>query len=162
MGTLELLYTYPLSDIEIVLGKYLALAAELTLLYLPTLTYLVVLKFLGTDLEGGIFVAGSLGFIFLGAMCLAIGLFFSSLTENQMLAASLTFMVLLALWILEWLTGFLPPGWGNPIRLFSPFVHYRDFSLGILDLSDLTYFLSAIAFFLFLTLRVVETRNWKG
>jgi ABC-2 type transport system permease protein len=161
-GTLELLYTYPLSDWEIVLGKYAALLAELAVLFLPTLTYLGVLRLLGVDLDEGIVLGGVVGFFLLGSAFLAMGLFFSSLTENQMIASAVTFVFLLALWIFEWITGFLPRPWGPRLAAFSPFVHFRDFSLGVLDLSDGTYFLALTVIFLFLSLRVVETRNWKG
>ena len=162
VGTLELLYTYPLSDFEIVLGKYLGLVAQLLLLFLPTLFYVGVIHFLGTKVDRGVIGAGFIGFFLLGSAFLAIGLFFSSLTENQILAASLTFSVLLALWIFEWLAGLLPAPWGSRFEVFSPFVHFRDFPLGIMDLTDVTFFLCVISFFFFLTLRTVETRNWKG
>lgn len=161
-GTLELLYTYPLSDSEIVAGKYASLLAQLALLFLPTLTYLGVIRWLGPRLDGGVVLGGTLGFFLLGAAFLAVGLYFSSLTENQMLAGGLTFTSLLMLWMLEWLTGFLPAPWGFRLGALSPFVHFRDFSMGVLDLTDVGYFLGFIAFFFFLTLRTVETRNWKG
>lgn len=161
-GTLELLYTYPLSDLEIVGGKYFALLAQLAFLFLPTFAYLLVLQVLGVKIDGGIVAAGVLGFFLLGASFLAMGLFFSSLTESQILASALTFVFLMGLWILEWVTSFLPPTWAFWLEDLSPFVHYRDFSLGILDLSDAAYFLCVSAFFFFLTLRTVETRNWKG
>lgn len=162
VGTLELLYTYPLSDFEIVLGKYLALVSQLLLLFLPTLLYVGALRFLGVRIDWGVIIAGSIGFLLLGATFLAIGLFFSSVTENQILAASLTFSVLLALWIFEWLAGLLPPPWGERFSVLSPFVHYRDFPLGIIDSTGVSFFFCAISFFFFLTLRTVETRNWKG
>jgi ABC-2 type transport system permease protein len=162
VGTLELLYTYPLSDFEIVLGKYLALLGQLLLLFLPTLAYVGVMKILGASIDLGIVLSGTFGFVLLGASFLALGLFFSSLTENQMLAGGLTFGALMILWVLEWFAGFLPPSLKNVVVDLTPFVHFRDFSLGILDLSDIVYFLSCIFFFCFLSLRVIETRNWKG
>jgi ABC-2 type transport system permease protein len=162
VGTLELLYTYPLGDFEIVLGKYFSLLAQLVFLFLPTLTYVAVIRILGARLDWGVILAGSWGFFLLGAAFLAMGLYFSSLTENQMLAGGLTFAVLLVLWMLEWLAGFLSFPWNLWLADFSPFAHFRDFSLGIVDLADNVYFFCLIAFFLFLTLRVVETRNWKG
>ena len=160
-GTLELLFTYPLSDFEIVLGKYLALVAGFTVLFLPTLAYVGVLLWLKASLDGGILAASSTGFLLLGASFLAAGLFFSALTENQILAAGLTFAFLLLFWVSEWLIGFLPGPWDQSLAALTPFVHFRDFSLGVVDFSDLTYFFCFIAFFLFLTLRVVESRNWK-
>jgi ABC-2 type transport system permease protein len=162
VGTLELLYTLPLSDFEIVLGKYAALLAKFGLFLLPTLTYPLVLIVLGARVDAGVFLSGLLGLFLLGATFLAIGLFFSSLTENQILAAGLTFALLVGLWMGEWFTSFLPLAWHARISALSPFVHFRDFSLGILDLKDLVYFLGTIGFFFFVTLRTVGTRNWKG
>lgn len=162
VGTLELLYTYPLSDLEIVLGKYLSLLAILLCLFLPTLSYVGVMKFLGASLDWGVVFSGSLGFLLLAAAFLAAGLFFSSVTENQLLAAGLTFALLLVFWILEWFAGFLPPSLGAAVTQAAPFVHFRDFSLGVLDLADGLYFLSVIVFFIFLTLRVIGARHWKG
>lgn len=161
-GTLELLYTYPLTDFEIVLGKYLSLLTQLFLLFLPTLAYVLVVKFLKAKVDWGIIAGGSLGFILLGASFLSLGLFFSSLTENQIIAAGLTFTSLMLLWMLEWLVGFLPPVWNTRFGALAPFAHFRDFSLGVVDLTDVSYFLCMIVFFFFLTLRVVESRNWKA
>ena len=162
MGTLELLYTFPLSDLEIVLGKYLSLLAQLFFLGLPTLIYAAILRTLGAKVEWGIVCSGLLGFFLLGATFLSAGLFFSSLTENQIISAGVTFLFLLGVWILEWAASFLPNPLGPRVSLLSPFVHYRDFPLGIVDFSDVAYFLVTILFFIFLTHRVVEARNWRG
>ena len=162
VGTLEFLYTYPLSDFEIVLGKYLSLVSQSVLLFLPTLAYAAVIHWLGAKVDWGIIGGGTAGCFLLGASFLAMGLFFSSLTENQMLAGGLTFAFLLGLWMLEWLTGFLPSFLSTRLADLSPFMHFRDFSLGIVDLTDVSYFLCLISFFFFLTLRDVESRNWKG
>jgi len=121
-----------------------------------------VIHFLGVPVDLGVILTASLGFLLLGSAFLAIGLFFSSLTENQILAAVLTFSALLGLWIFEWLAGLLPAPWPGRLAALSPFVHFRDFPLGIVDLTGLTFFLGVISFFFFLTLRTVETRNWKG
>lgn len=161
-GTLELLYTFPLSDFEIVLGKYLALTATLATLFFPTSVYLLLIRFLGPQLEWGVIFSGISGFFFLGAMFLAVGLFFSSLTQNQIVAAGSTFTLLLGVWILEWLADFFPEPWSGWLGNLSPFAHYRDFPLGIFDFTDAAFFAGAIAFFFFLTLRVVESRTWKN
>ncbi len=161
-GTLELLYTYPLSDFEIVAGKYLSLLAQVAILFLPTLSYALVIHWLGAHLDMGIIGSGTIGFFLLTASFLAGGLYFSSLTENQILAGGLTFTFLLVLWVLEWLAGFLPGPLSVQVSALSPFVHFRDFSMGIVDLTDVTYFLAFIAFFFFLTLRRIEMRNWKA
>lgn len=162
MATLELLYTYPLSDFQIVGGKYLALLSQMALLFLPTLTCVGLMFFLKVNLDVGVVVGGSLGFFLLGASFLAVGLFFSSMTESQLLAGALTFAALFFLWMFEWLVGFLPHPWNEGLARLSPFFHFRDFSLGVIDLSDGVYFVCFVAFFFFLTLRRVEARNWKG
>lgn len=160
-GTLELLFTYPLSDLEIVLGKYFSLLLQVALFILPAFIYAGVMQLFKVKIEWGIVLSGCLGFLLLGSAFVSIGLFFSSLTENQIVAASLTFTFLLAVWILEWAVRLLPEVWAV-MGFFSPFMHYRDFPLGILDFSDASYFLAVTLFFLFLSQRVIETRNWKG
>ncbi len=160
-GTLELLFTYPLSDLEIVLGKYFSLLAKVALFIFPTFIYAALLALFKIKIEWGIVFSGCLGFLLLGSAFVSIGIFFSSLTDNQIVAASLTFTFLLAIWILEWAVRLLPGVWAG-LGIISPFMHYRDFPLGILDFSDVAYFLAVTVFFLFLTQRVIETRNWKG
>lgn len=160
--TLELLYTYPFSDFEIVWGKFLGLVWFFELLMLPTVSYIFILKWLGGTLDWGPIVMGYLGFWLLGNAYLALGLFISSLTESQVFSAIATFAVLILFWILDWVAGATDGYWAHFFGALSPLRHYREFSLGILDLSNVVYFFFFHLYFLFLTMRSIETRNWKG
>lgn len=162
MQTLELLYTYPFSDFEIVWGKYLGMVWLFELLLLPTIAYLGVVHWLGGSLDWGPIAIGYLGFWLLGSAYLALGLFVSSLTESQVLSAIVSFACLIVFWILDWVVG-VSDGWiAHFFAALSPLTHYREFTLGIIDLSHVVYFFFFHFYFLFLTLRSIETRNWKG
>jgi ABC-2 type transport system permease protein len=160
--TLELLFTYPLSDIDIVGGKFLGLISFLTLLMVPTAGYLFLFRLLEGNLEWGPILLAYFGFLFLGAAFLSLGLFISSLTDNQVVSAIVTFGILVFLWALDWGAG-ISDGWlAHFLAALSPLAHYRPFALGVFDLSDAVYFSFFILYFLFLTLRSIETRNWRG
>ncbi len=160
--TLELLFTYPLSDFEIVAGKFLGLAGIFALLILPTAGYLGLVTWLGGKLDPGPVATCYFGFWLLGNAFLALGLFFSSLTENQIVSALATFSALLLFWMLDWVVHVTDGGWAQFFSALSPLAHYRDFTLGIIDLQNTVYFVFFTLYFLFLTLRSIETRNWKG
>jgi ABC-2 type transport system permease protein len=160
--TLELLFTYPFSDFDIVWGKFLGLVGFFALLLLPTFGYLLLLYWLGATLDWGPILLGYLGFCLLGSTYLSVGLCVSSLTENQVISASVTFGCLILFWSLDWATGVAAEPWSQWISAISPLGHYREFALGILDLSRLVFFCFFLLYFLFLTLRSIEARNWKG
>ncbi len=162
LQTLELLYTYPLSDFDIVAGKFIGLVWIFELLFLPTLGYLGMVHWLGGVFDWGPILTAYLGFWLLGNAFLSMGLFISSLTENQVVSAVVTFAGLLVVWMLEWVGAAVGGSGAAFLKALSPFAHYRDFTLGILDLSNVVYFLLFHFFFLFLTMRSVETRNWKA
>ncbi|HXV28216.1 MAG TPA: ABC transporter permease [bacterium] len=160
--TLELLFTYPLSDFDITLGKFLGLVNIFLLLLLPTAGFVFLFHYLGGQMDWGPIAMGYLGFFLLGCAYLALGLFISSLTENQVINTVITFAALVSLWALDWLANAVNPPWRQWLIGLSPLSHYRDFALGILDLSHVVYFCFFTLYFLFLTLRSIETRNWKG
>jgi ABC-2 type transport system permease protein len=160
--TLELLFTYPLSDFEIVWGKYLGMVWFFELMILPTALYIPMVLSAGVNLDWGPVLIGYLGFWLLGTAYLALGLFVSSVSENQVVSAIVTFGVLLLLWALDWLSGVASGRWGQFWTALAPMRHYREFPLGILDLNHVVYYGFFTLFFLFLSLRAVETRNWKG
>lgn len=160
--TLELLYTYPLSDAQIVLGKFLALEAFFTLMLLPTLIYSVVMKILGADIQWQVVAMGYLGFWLLGTAYLALGLFISSLSDSQVLSGIITFGCLTVFWIGDWIVSVTDGPLSKMLGMISPLSHYREFAFGIFDLSHFVYFLFFNFYFLFLALRSIEVRNWKG
>ena len=162
LQTLELLFTYPLSDVEIVCGKFLGMIRFFFFLIAPTLVYLLLLRWAGAELEWGVIIAGYSGLFLLGTSYLSLGLFISSISANQVVSAMVTFTLLLAFWILDWVSGLMDGSSAHFFSALSPFGHYRDFTLGIVDRSDIAYFIFFNLYFLFLALRSIEVRNWKG
>ncbi len=160
--TLELLFTYPLSDFEIVAGKQLGILGFFGALLLPLSGYLGVFGWLGGEFDWGPVLLGFLGFGFLGAAYLAAGVFISSLTKNPILSALGAFSILLVFWIFDWVKDIASGLWARVFSELSPLAHYRNFTLGILDVQDLVYFGFFFFYFLSLTLRSIETRNWKN
>lgn len=159
--TLEIIFSYPLSDFDIVFGKFFGLILFLVSLILPTAGYLILFSSFGGYLDWGVLMSGYLGFLLLGSAFLSLGLFVSSLTENQVVSAIGTFGLLVLLWALDWASGVSDGKISQFLTEFSPLAHYREFALGVLDLSDVVYFLFFILYFLFLTLRSIEMRHWK-
>ncbi len=160
--TLELLFTYPFSDFEIVWGKFLGMTWVYELMILPILGYALLAVWLGCGLDWGPIVIGLIGFWLLGNAYLSLGLFISSISENPVVSAIITFSALVIFWILDWVSGVVDGGWAHFFTSLSPLAHYRDFTVGILDLSHVVYFCFFYFYFLFLSLRAIETRNWRG
>jgi len=159
--TLELLFTYPLSDFEIVAGKQLGILLFFAVLILPLSAYLAVFHSIGGEFDWGPVLLGFLGFWLLGAAYLAAGVFISSLTKNPIVSALGTFSVLLVFWIFDWVDDVATGSWAHIFSELSPLAHYKNFTLGILDVQDLVFFGFFFFYFLFLSLRSIETRNWK-
>ncbi len=161
-GTIELLMTSPVTDLQIVLGKYLASFSLFLILLLPTLAYHGVLLWKSEPRPPlGILLSGYLGLLLLGGAFLALGSFISSLTESQLIAAVVTFCVALVLWIID-IAG---PGAGTTtgelFQYLSVLRHYEDFARGVVDTTSLVFFGSLIAFGLFLTLRSLDSMRWR-
>jgi len=160
-GTIELLLTYPVRDGEVLLGKFLAaLALYLGLLAL-TLLYPGMLA-AHAPLEWGAVATGYLGLLLFGGACLAVGLLLSSVTENQIVAGLLTFMVLLLLWVVGWGAEFASGTLRTVIRHLSITEHMDSFGKGVLETRDVVYYLSLTAVALFATLRSLDAQRWKG
>lgn len=159
--TLELLFTYPLSDFDIVIGKFFGLVWFMVLLIAPTVGYLHLFQWLGGFLDWGPILAGYLGLVLLVCSFLSLGLFVSTLSSSQIISALVTFGSLLFLWSLEWVASITDGSGTWFVRQFSPFSHFREFTFGIIDLSHAAYFVFFCFFFLFLALRSIESRNWK-
>jgi ABC-2 type transport system permease protein len=162
MGTIELLLTAPVQDWQVVVGKYLAsLAVFAVMLIAPTLYYAVLLQVFGPPDWGPIFT-GYLGILMLGASFLAIGMFTSSITQNQVIAYFAGMVILILLWILDAATGIMGSG---PLADLVTYLaiprHYEGFFRGVLDTVDIVYSLSIIAVSLFLATQVLQTRRWR-
>jgi ABC-2 type transport system permease protein len=161
LGTIELLYTYPLRDSEIMLGKFAA-CLTVFLVFLAGTTLYPAIVYWMQPFDPTPFLARYLGAVLFLAACIACGLFISSLTDSQVVASSCTFVILLLLWIVTWNEAAVSSGLLTTLSQLSTFDHFWTFSRGVIDLKDVTYFVLFIAFFLFLTLRSMESRQWRG
>jgi ABC-2 type transport system permease protein len=160
IGTEELLYTSPVSVVQIILGKFLAALAVLACMLLLTWIPAIFTFFFGNP-EPAPILTGYLGLFLMGGAFLAIGIFFSSLTENQIVSAILTFGALLLFWILNWASASAAGFWKDVLNYLSFFQHFDDMARGILDTTDLVYYLSFVFFGLFLTHSVIQSRRWR-
>ncbi len=161
LGTIELLLTYPLRDGTIVAAKFAACAVVLALLLGGTLLYPLVLQEV-QPLPWWPLLAAYLGLGLLGVSFIACGLFVSSLTESQVVAAIATLGVLLLGWVLTWNEAATSAPLMRALAGLSMFDHFETFARGVIDAGDVAYFACVTAFFTFLTLRVLESRRWRG
>lgn len=165
-GTLDLLLTYPLTEAQIIAGKFLAAVSVVAMMLAFTLSGFIMLSRLTTQPGGASLVEwpvlgiGYLGLLLLGAAFLAFGMWASSLTSSQLVAAVITYGGLLMLWILSGVdrSGALKEKLGD----LSALAHLTNLTKGVLDTQDIVYFVALTALFLFLTARVLESRKWRG
>ncbi len=160
LGTLELLMTAPLRDLEIVLGKFIAALGILALMLFLTFFYPLLLYGFGHPDFGPLF-SGYLGLFLLGAVFLSIGLFTSSLTSNQIVAFVMGSALILILWFIGLLEGMAGDQALRIFQLISISTYFPAFSRGIIDSNAVIYYLSLVMVFLFLTLRSLESRRWR-
>ncbi len=160
INTDELLYTCPISINQIILGKYFAsLFVLLAMLLLTGILSIFTFSYGNPELVP--ILNGYLGLFLMGAAFIAIGIFFSSLTENQIVAAILTFGTLLFFWILSWASYSAGGMWKSVLSYLSFIQHFDDMTRGILDTTDLVYYFSFIFLGLFLTHSVIQSRRWR-
>lgn len=164
--TMELLMTVPVRSVEIVLGKYLGVLAILGVLVVITAIFPALLDAWGQGTQGGsaiewqtVFTALA-GLFLCGAAFAAVGLFVSALTESQVVAALITFLVLLLTWVVGWKAADAEGVWRPVLEHLSSVQHLVGFGYGVVQLHDLVYFLSLIVLGLFLTHRAIEARRW--
>lgn len=160
-GTMELLLTSPLTDLQIILGKFLGALALYAAMLAVTLVYVGVLFAFGTP-EWKPIAAGYLGLLLLGASFISVGMLISSFTRNQIVAGMLTFGVFLLLWVIDWIGSFLGPAGERIVNYLSVVRHFDDFAKGVVDTTHLVYYLSFITFGLFLTAKSVDSERWRG
>ena len=160
-GTIELLLTYPVRDGEVLMGKFLAAGAVYVILLALTLAYPGLMWAFGR-VEWGAILSGYLGLLLLGAAFLAVGVFISSLTENQIIAGSATFGVLLAFWLIGWGADAAGGKLRSLLQYLSIIEHMDGFGKGVIDTKDVVYYVTVAAFALFLTLRSLDAKRWKG
>ncbi len=160
-GTIELLLTAPLTDLQIIMGKFLGAMGLYGAMLAVTCIHIGALYAFGQP-EGWPIVTTYLGLLLMGGCFVSLGLFISSLTKNQIVAGMITFAVFLMLWVINWIAQAMGPTGQAVLNYLSITDHLDDFTKGILDTKHLVYYLSFIGFSLFLTARSVDTERWRG
>jgi len=160
-GTIELLLTSPITDFQIVMGKFLGAMGLYLAMLAVTLFHLAVLFKFGRP-EWKPIMTSYLGLILFGGCFISLGLFISSLSKNQIVAGSVTFLIFLLLWIINWIGMFAGPTGERLTSYLSIVGHFDDFSKGVIDTTHLIYYLSFITFGLFLTAKSVDSERWRG
>lgn len=160
-GTIELLLTSPITDWQIILGKFTGALGLYGVMLAVTLVHTAVLFVYGSP-EWKPIIASYLGLLLLGGSFLSVGLFISTLTTNQIVAYITTFSVFLFLWVISWLGSFSTGFWTDLTSYLSIIEHFDDFSKGVIDTTHVIYYLSLITFGLFLTAKSVDTERWRG
>ena len=166
-GTYETLMTAPVRDVEVVLAKFTGALFFYALTWLPFLGYILLAQRYAT---GGpafapqVLASTFAGLLLIGALYMALGCFASALTQSQIVAAMLSYLLGLALFVLSLrsLMGEPPSGWtGHFFQYLSMTEHMEDFARGMIDTRPVTLYLSLTVLFVFLTVKVVESRRWK-
>jgi ABC-2 type transport system permease protein len=160
-GTIEVLMTAPVTETQVVLGKYFAALLFYVCLWLPTLVYVAIIA-RHADVDPGPVAAGYLGVLGVGALFLAVGVFASSVARNQIVAAVLTFALLVLLFSFGLLANLVT---GEVLKKAFAYLdlwqHMDDFAKGLVDTRRLVYYVSGSAFFLFLATRALAANKWR-
>ena len=160
-GTIELLMTSPISDWEIILGKWLgAMCMYLCILAVSAIN--VGMLFIWGHPDPRPILTGFLGLILQGGTILALGTFISTTTKNQIIAGAATFSLCLLLWVLNWVSSYNEAPWAQAVAYCSILTHFEPFSRGIIDSKDVIFYLSAIFLGLFLTSRSLDSLRWRA
>jgi len=161
LGTMELMWTYPVRDGEIVAGKFLAAWVCFMVMLLPTVINPVLFYYFH-PFDIGPLVAAYLGLILLATAFIACGMFVSSLTENQVVSAMVTYGILVFFWFLTWNEEATNEYLLQVLLGLSLFDHFYNFTRGVIDTRDIVFFAMFISLFLFFTLRSLSARQWRG
>jgi len=162
-GTIELLATSPLTDWQIVLGKFFgAISLYLLMILTGFVNFLPLWYYATAPPEWKPVLSGGLALLLVGASFIALGLFVSTLTRNQIVAGSLTFGLLLILWIVGWMDDPMAGPLAKAVAYLGLMNHVEDMMKGIIDLKDVVFYLSVTGFGLFLALQSVESQRWRA
>jgi ABC-2 type transport system permease protein len=160
-GTIELLTTSPIRDGEVILGKWLAAVSLYACILLVTgLNFIFLFKYGNPDWKP--LAINYLGLFLQASALLAIGIFISTLTKNQIIAGACSFGVFLLLFVLGWVSGFNSATWAQVCSYISVSTHMESFGRGVVDLKDSVYYVTLIFFGLFLTARSLESLRWRS
>lgn len=162
-GTIETLLTAPITEAEVVLGKFLGALVFYIILLATLLLYPIILSMYG-DVDLWLLVCNYLGLLLLGSLYLSVGLFFSTLTSHQVIAVLFSFALLALMTFAFQALATLPEveGWPRVVlQQLSIQTHFRDFVRGMLDVNHTVFFLTTTGFFLFVTVKLLEVRRWR-
>ena len=158
-GTIELLATKPLYDVEIVMGKFLAAWALIGLALLPTLIYYITIASIGS-IDNGPVIGGYIGLMLMAGVYIAVGLFASSLTDNQIVAFIIGFLFVFVLFMLDKILIYIPDFMASTVEFLGVDYHFSNIARGVIDSRDIIYFLSVLGFSLYLSVISLESRKW--
>jgi ABC-2 type transport system permease protein len=159
-GTMELLLTSPVTDLQVILGKFVAAVGLLAVILAATIHFPLIMVQYGAP-DAGPLMSGYLGLLLVGASFMAVGVLASSLTESQVVAGFLSFGALLVLWIIGWAAEQAASGVGEVLRQISILNHFDDLAKGVIDTKDIVFYLSFMAVCLFGAVRALESRKWR-
>ncbi len=160
-GTMEFLVTLPVSDTEIVLGKFFSALALIGVFLLFTLVHFFTLLIVGNNIDIGALLSGYMGLFLVGAVYASIGTFGSASTNNQIVAFIVSLLIIFIFFIMGKVLMLIPPGLGAIVQYLSIDYHLNNISRGVIDTRNLIYFGSVIVFFLTLSVRFLEMRKWR-
>ena len=160
-GTIELLMTSPVTNFQSILAKFSA-GGVLYLVMLGCTSIYMILLFIFGQPELGPILTGYLGLFLLGLCYISFGVFFSTLTDNQIVAAVSTVAFILFFWAIGWVSGFVSPEMGKLLSNFSLIQHFEDFAKGVLDTKHIVYYFSFIFMGIFLSFVSIESAKWRG
>jgi ABC-2 type transport system permease protein len=162
-GTIELLATTPLTDVQIVAGKFLAaLGLWAVMLFSGMLNFVILWRYATPAPEWKPMLAGALGLFLFGACYIALGTFLSTVTKNQMVAGVLSFCLFLGIWTLSWADDPSAGPIKKALAYLGPTSHMTDMIKGVIDLKDLVFFASMIFFGVFLAHQLVASERWRS
>tara|TARA_Y100000588_G_C14233268_1_gene916176 strand:+ start:420 stop:1136 length:717 start_codon:yes stop_codon:yes gene_type:complete len=162
MGTMEVITTLPITESQLVLGKFLSALALIFIGLLFTMVQFFTLVQTGTDIDYGALFSGYLGLLFVGAAYSAIGIFASSLSKDQIVAFIIGVFLVVIFYLMDKTILFFTPAFmASTVQYLAIDYHLANISRGVIDSRNIIYFFSIISFFLFMTIRVVESRKWK-
>ena len=158
-GTIELLTTKPVHDAEIILGKFFAAWSLMGIALLPSLVYYVTISSLGT-IDNGPVIGGYLGLLLMAGVFVSLGLFASSVTDNQIVAFLFGIFLILVFFIVDKVLIFMPEALASLLEYLSTDSHFLSMARGVIDTRDLVYFASILGFTLYCSVVSLERRKW--
>ena len=161
LGTMELMSTLPLKNLDFVVGKFLAALSLIIVGLLFTLVHFFTLTQVGTNIDYGAVFTGYLGLVLAGAVYSSVGTFASSVTDNQVVAFIIGIFIVIIFFLMDKMLMFVPVSLAGIIQYLSVDYHLSNISRGVIDSRNLIYFASVVGFFLFMTIRVLEIRKWR-